>query len=206
MLWGSMPELRAEAVADLATPRELDLSPDGRLVVYAMAPHGKREEHGTGALWVAPVDGSGAPRQFTAGVANDRRPRWSPDGEEVAFLSDRATRGTAQLYAIPAAGGEARAVTGITLKRPVLDFAWSPGGGHLAFTSADEPDAEDERRTRERDDARVYGERHAYARLRVLSRATGEVTTLAGGERHITAFAWSPDGAQLAYVAQRTPA
>ena len=75
-----MAELTAEMVADMTWPRDLELSPDGRQVAYALAPSGTREEHPTVALWVAPTDGSRAPRQFTAGTANDHRPRWSPDG------------------------------------------------------------------------------------------------------------------------------
>ncbi|HKO24993.1 MAG TPA: S9 family peptidase, partial [Chloroflexota bacterium] len=88
-----MAELAAEMVADMTLPRELELSSDGRQVAYALAPSAKRQEHPTAALWVAPTDGSRAPRRFTAGTANDRRPRWSPDGAPIAFLSDRAQRG-----------------------------------------------------------------------------------------------------------------
>jgi len=202
-----MLALTAELIADMALPRELDLSPDGTRLAYALTPLGKRDEHATAALWVAPVDGAHPPRPFTAGTANDRRPRWSPDGTRLAFLSDRATRGTDALYVIASDGGEARAVIPgtDTRKRAVEDFAWSPGGGHIAFTSAEEPDAEDERRERERDDADVYGERWPYARLRLVSLASDEVTTLATGDRHVAQFAWAPDGSALAYVTQQIP-
>src|SRR5258708_25872940 len=102
-------------------------------------------------------------------------------------------------------GGEAGPVMGKTKKKPGEDFAWSPGGGQIAFTSADEPTAEDERREKERDDADVYGERWPYARLRLFSIATGEVSTLVSGDRHVASFAWSPGGTALVYVVQQKP-
>jgi dipeptidyl aminopeptidase/acylaminoacyl peptidase len=201
-----MPELTADIIADVALPRDLDLSPDGSRVVYALVPIGKKAEHNSSPIWVAPTDGSSPPRRFTAGTAADTSPRWSPDGRQIAFLSDRESRGTAQLFLIDADGGEARSLTPTTNKRAVERFAWSPGGGQIAFASADEPTDEDTRREKERDDAEVFGERLHYARLRLLSVATGEVTTLFAGEGHVTAIAWSPEGKEIAYQLWETPA
>jgi dipeptidyl aminopeptidase/acylaminoacyl peptidase len=199
-------ELTAELIADQVTPAEPQLSPSGRQVAYTVASVSKAEEHGTSAIWLADVDGSRPPHRFTAGTAADRRPRWSPDGTQIAFLSDRAARGIAQLYVIDVDGGEARAVTPTKNKRPVLAFSWSPDGNRIAFTSVDEPTEEDKRRDKERDDVHVYGQRWKYARLRLVDLATGAITTMVSGERHVAALAWSPRGAELAYIAWQTPA
>ena len=69
-----MPELTPELIADLAAPMELQLSPDGRRVAYALVPASKPEEYSASAIWIADVDGARPPRQFTAGTAADRRP------------------------------------------------------------------------------------------------------------------------------------
>jgi dipeptidyl aminopeptidase/acylaminoacyl peptidase len=201
-----MTQLTAEMIVDLPYPGELQISPDGTTVAYALTPVGKKDEHQTSALWLAAIDGSRPARQFTSGDAQDRGPQWSPDGTQIAFLSDRATRGTHQLYLIARDGSEARPLTDKENKKSVERFAWSPGGGHIAFTSADEPTDEDERREKERDDADVYGEHWPYARLRLVSLATHEVSTLVSDDAHIVDMAWSPDGTELVYATRETPA
>ncbi|MBV9229921.1 MAG: S9 family peptidase [Chloroflexi bacterium] len=200
-----MPVLTAELIADMFFPHHLRISPDGKHIAYTLSSSSKKEEHPTSAIWITSSDGSRAARQFTCGDFADQNPQWSPDGTQIAFLSDRAKRGTSQLYLIALDGGEAHALTPRENKKAVKNFAWSPGGGQIAFTSSDEPTEEDERREKERDDPRVFGEHLPYARLRLFSLATHEVTTLVSGERHIAGFAWHPHGTELAYIVQQTP-
>ena len=152
-----MPELTAELIVDMPLPGELALSPDGARVAYTVMPVGKAEKHARVAIWLASTDGRTPPRPFTADTCENRRPQWSPDGRQIAFLSDRAERGVAQLYAIGVDGGEARPLTPVANKRPVTAFAWSPDGAHIAYSSVDEPDAEDKRREEERADPLVFG-------------------------------------------------
>ncbi|MHB8647099.1 MAG: S9 family peptidase [Thermomicrobiales bacterium] len=194
--------LTEDLIVSLAYPDDPQLTPDGSRVAYVAACYGQESDHPEGTIWIAPTDGSAMARQWTFGAGRDDTPRWSPDGQTLAFLSDRAERGTMALYRMPAAGGEAEKLIG--RKKSIAFFAWSPDGTRIAFLAPDDPTDEDERREKERDDADLYGERWPYNRLRILDLSNGEGTTLPTGDMHITECAWSPDGTTIAYFAQPT--
>jgi dipeptidyl aminopeptidase/acylaminoacyl peptidase len=197
-----MRELTAELITSSWVPREVRLSPDGTRVAWTAEPRGREGEHAESGIWMAATDGSTPAKRWTQGGA-DRHPRWSPDGARLAFLSDRRDRGTAGLYVMEAAGGEASPL--VVRKRSVETFAWSPDGARIAFVAPDEPTDEDERREKERDDADVRGERWRYGRLHVVDVATGDVSDLPVGDVHVFEVTWSPDGRELAFLSRRTP-
>lgn len=83
------PELTAEHIVDSAVPLQPEISPDGSWVAYVVAPVGKRAERRLSALWLAAADGSSAPRQLTAGTANDSAPRIrTGSGSAVGVMAD----------------------------------------------------------------------------------------------------------------------
>ena len=86
----------------------------------------------THALWSFPADG-GKPRQLTAGTANDKSPRWSPDGGQLAFLSDRGG-GAPQVHVMPRDGGEARQMG--EFDKGATDLRWMPDGRSLLVAAA----------------------------------------------------------------------
>lgn len=197
-------ELTAEMITDGLVPGDPQLSPDGHLVAYTVAPAGKRGEHPQRAIWLAATDGATPPRRATAGTVNDTMPRWSPDGSALYFLSDRAERGKAQLHRLPLAGGEAEALT--DWKGGVAEFVPLPGDRTIAFLAKDGPTDEEARRERERDDAKVYGERWPQHRLRLLDLTTRDVRTVdALGDCHVAEISPSPDGTQIAAYTWPSP-
>ncbi len=83
-----------------------DWSPDGRSLVFVRADSlGMSDE-----VVVAPADGSGPQRVLSRGKGKRSAPRFSPDGRWIAFVEMTGTR-TADLWKVPAAGGEPRQVT-----------------------------------------------------------------------------------------------
>src|SRR5687767_12543667 len=86
-------------------------------------------------LWRVPL-GRGRPEQLTFGDANDLRPAFSPDGEELLFLSDRSER--FQPWVLPLGGGEPRPAA--ELDGPVTAAHWSPSGRQLLLLA---PSGED---------------------------------------------------------------
>jgi dipeptidyl aminopeptidase/acylaminoacyl peptidase len=196
-------ELTPERITSAWWPEDVRLSPDGQLAAWSASPYGKDGEHNVSGIWVAEVDGDASGRRWTHGGA-DTRPRWSPDGSRLAFLSDRKERGTTGLFVLSVRGGEAEPI--VVRKRSISAFAWSPDGESLAFVAPDEPDDEDKRREQERDDADVYGHRRQFNRLHLVNLETREVSTLLSQDLHVTDLAWSPGaGTMLAMSAQATP-
>lgn len=107
------------------------VSPDGDTVAYVQTRLRKKQNDYGSNIWLVPADGSGEPRKFTNSPRRDMMPRWSPTGDEIAFLSTRS--GKPQVWIIPAAGGEARQIT--FAKRGAGEFAWSPDGKWIVFST-----------------------------------------------------------------------
>lgn len=197
------------------------ISPDGAQIVYVRKTIGEKNDYLTNLWMVAVGDartGGGAPRPFTSG-GKDGAPRWSPDGTRVAFISGRDT-GAAQIYTIPASGGEAVALTKFP-EGSLAGFKWSPDGRWLAvmFREQDPDWTEAAKKAREAKGLnappRVVDD--WYYRLDGDGYFMGQryrlylVDTASGAHRLLYAedtlggfsFDWSPDSDELAVVTNR---
>lgn len=88
------------------------LSPDGTRAVVPVTTFDVEEDTSETELWLVDTK-DGASRQLTTGTASGSEPVWSPDGRHIAFIAKRAGDEQAQLYVLPVAGGEARRMTDI---------------------------------------------------------------------------------------------
>ncbi|MFJ4851284.1 MULTISPECIES: S9 family peptidase [unclassified Streptomyces] len=187
----------AELIVDSVAPRFPVVSPDGGAVAFLASTVGLRERPFT-TLWLSAADGSAAPRRLTEGAGWYGSPRWAPDAGSVFFTSG------GQLHRVSVDGGEVEILTswpgGIASQVPLAD------GRTVAVIAGDAPDAEDERREAEGDDAVVWGERMPCARLRLLDLASGELRLVDGlDDRHVVHMAQRPDGGPLAVVSWSNP-
>jgi dipeptidyl aminopeptidase/acylaminoacyl peptidase len=114
------------------------VSPDGRSIVFTVANADVEANKMVSHLWLVPLAG-GEPRQITRGSGSDNRPRWSPDGHAIAFISTRG--GTPQIWILPLEGGEAHPLTSISTGADGV--TWAARGHELVFTSDVYPDCPD---------------------------------------------------------------
>jgi dipeptidyl aminopeptidase/acylaminoacyl peptidase len=115
------------------------VSPDARQVVYVVTSVDLSANKTSSALWLASTGGDGTPRQLTHSGKKDRHPRWSPDGKQILFESNRS--GDGQLWIIDTGGGEARQLT--TISTEAGDGVFSPDGKWIAFVSSVYPEYSD---------------------------------------------------------------
>jgi len=119
---------------------DLDVSRDGKWVLFTVTDVDLAKNTKTPHLWIVPVAG-GTEQPLTASSAGESRGRFSPDGKQIAFLTDRG-RGTqiwlASFDPDKGAMGDARQLTHISTEAD--NVTWDPDGQHLLFTSAVYPE------------------------------------------------------------------
>ncbi len=200
------------ALKTVGDPR---ISPDGRWVAYTVSQMDLKKDASDTDIWMAPLDGGPAVRLTTSEKA-ETRPRWSPDGRYLAFLSSRDGE-KAQVWLLPRAGGEAFRLT--DYRGGVSSFEWSPDSTRLAVVASDpEPDDTPAARaggqarppkpivvTRlqfKRDGVGYLTDRrdHLYV-FDVEKKTSVQITSGPYDDRFPV---WSPDGRRIAFVSNRT--
>jgi len=122
--------ITAEDLTQIKYTGDPQFSPDGQWIAYVVTTPDLAGKGYNTHIWVVNRDGSELIQISRGG--KDSRPRWSPDGKTLAFISARG--GAPQIYLLPMGfGGEARAVT--SNANGAMGFSWSPDGTHLAYIS-----------------------------------------------------------------------
>lgn len=185
------------------------VSPDGTTILTTLLTIDKTSDEYRATIWQMDAKGENQ-RQLTSGKWRDIAPRWSPDGRWIAFRSKRDDTGT-QLWVMPSDGGEPVRLT--SLEHDVADHAWAPDSSQLVIVSPVEDKVEDEAT---KADVRVI--RSAYykfnakgfiddrfTQLFAVNLASPEKAPvqLTSGRFMHRSPAWSPDGREIAFVANR---
>ena len=110
-----MPDpITPDLVYELVSVSGPSLAPDGGRVAFSRSEYDRERKAHRSRIMVAGLPG-GEPRAFTQGD-RDGSPRFSPDGESIAFQRPD-DRGRKQLWSISASGGEARRITSAEAER-----------------------------------------------------------------------------------------
>ncbi|MGN6678392.1 MAG: TolB family protein, partial [Streptosporangiaceae bacterium] len=205
---------RIEDLTTFAVPEQPALAPDGSQIVYVLSTIDATADRKVQSLWrVGTVAGESA--QLSRGLS-DSAPAWSPDGSRIAFL--RAQDGPAQVYVLPAAGGEPEQIT--TLPLGAGAPVWSPEGTKLAFAAPVDLHAaarEDDKARTSRAGEPIVADRINYqsdgagflrtirSHVHVVELATKECRQQTAGDWHAEQPSWSPDSTRLAFAAGTAP-
>jgi dipeptidyl aminopeptidase/acylaminoacyl peptidase len=202
------PEVQSAAAAALLSPEQtlrrygisdLQLSPNEKYIAFVLTDPIKGGDQKRN-IWLLNTESKTLTR-FTASEKSDSQPRWSPDGQSLAFLSTRGDR--PQIYTILISGGEAQALT--DSKTGVQNFEWSPDGTQIAFVARmANTDAED-KKIRDRDDARVIDHADKNSLIYLLDLSSRQVRPVSDPKWRIAGFTWTPQGDQLVIVANDAP-
>ncbi|MBK7393440.1 MAG: PD40 domain-containing protein [Chloracidobacterium sp.] len=99
---------------------------------YALSPKGERALFAArGDIFTAPIEKGGTRNLTKSSDANDRFPAWSPDGKNIAYLSDKSGDDEVWLAAQDGSTAPQQLTTGGSAQRyaPV----WSPDGKKIVF-------------------------------------------------------------------------
>jgi dipeptidyl aminopeptidase/acylaminoacyl peptidase len=197
------------------------LSPKGDLVAFTITDMDKAANKGTTQIYLVPASG-GEMRQLTNDEHSSTTPRWSPDGDKLAFISARD--GESQIWTIDVSSGTLKKIT--TISTGAGDPVWSPDGKWLAFVSDIYPECKDDTCNQRRAEETAANKVKAHVADRLLYRHWKSwkegmrthvfVVSSTGGEAHDltpgdydappfslggpTDYAFSPDSKELAYV------
>ena len=159
--------------APMGTPKVLtrdrqivgcDVSPDGKWLTFY--------EQDNKKIFVIKTDGTEL-RQLTSGEATDRYPRWSPDGNRIAFFSNRTGR-----YDVWTIGPDGSGLEQVThTAAGATQALWSPDGKQLAYR---------------------YSDGTAFHSFEAAGMENPPSLPLfADGMNRFEAWSWSPDGRKL---------
>jgi TolB protein len=124
-------------------------------------------------IYMTNVDGTGE-RRLTDSQGLDGFPTWSPDGERIAFATDRDGGGNWEIYVMDSDGRHQRRLTNTPEQKEAVP-AWSPDGEHIAYV------------------VDLFGENPA---IWVMNADGSERRQLTGASWP----SWSPDGERIVYT------
>jgi len=157
------PQIELADTAHIVRVSDPQLSPDGRSIVFVLSLPNLKEARYDSYLMLIDV-ASGAQHPLTYQRPGVFSPRWSPQGDRIAFLAQavpqlesvpppgaappattdgalaRAREPRDQIFVLQMNGGDASQITHVT--RDIEELAWSPDGEQLAFSMADDNPAQ----------------------------------------------------------------
>ncbi|HXH61255.1 MAG TPA: S41 family peptidase, partial [Fimbriimonadaceae bacterium] len=170
---GKIDEVSAQVAGDQLSRRPYYKNVADFIDGMSISPSGKRLAiTARGDLFTVPAENGETRDQSDTPGAREESPTWSPDGQEIAFISDKS--GERKIYRMPQMGGEWKMVP-TTDGDKIESFRYSPDGKMIGYRTLD------------------------YVN-KLVDLETGKVTTVFQDPQGDTSTDFSPDGKWIAYI------
>lgn len=208
-----------EDIFALQYANDIQISPDGKQIVYRKMGYDIMSDKNVGNLWIVNTDGSGH-QKLTLKDANETSPRWSPSGDRIAFVSQGKKGSEIFIYWTQTA----KMARMTQLPQTPSSLTWSPNGLQLAFSMfvpspppviakipkspkgakwAKKPRITD--RLNHESDGKGYIPT-GFSHLFVMPASGGLVKQVSSGNfHHRGSISWSKDNTTLYFSANRKP-
>jgi dipeptidyl aminopeptidase/acylaminoacyl peptidase len=211
--------IQLDDLAKISSVSDPQISPDGKSIAFVLSRVNLDQDRADRDLLIIDI-ASGAPRALTHDRKGVGSPRWSPEGDRLAFeaIDTTAKDPKLQLFVLPMTGGEAHRLTDVP--NGIEQFAWSPNGQQIAFVTSDEP--ENKKEIEKHLDAFEVGDNDYLAtgpatpsHLWLVAGEGGKPRRLTQGAWSLAKSAppsppaspinWSPDGKSILFTRQEHP-
>jgi dipeptidyl aminopeptidase/acylaminoacyl peptidase len=194
---------RFQAVSAVSVAR------DGSAVAYVLTTYDKSSDESRDAIWSVDWNGGHAAQLLQLKTENySPKPRFTPDGRAISYLSMGAGAGTTQLWLLDRRGGAPRRLSHVP--GSVEDYTWSPDGRHAVLVVNGDRESKTPRPVvidalHFKQDRDGYLDAASRTHLYLLDATSGEAQPMARDPaRADSEPAYSPDGQQLAFVGNRS--
>ena len=191
----------------LKTVGGVQISPDGKWVAYTVSSSDFKQDAFVSQIWIADTK-TGRKFQLTRGDKSSTAPRWSPNGEWLAFLSNRLEDKN-QIFAINPLGGEAVQLT--KSETAINSFSWSEDGKMIAYLATEPVPQISKDRKDYMGDFEVVRKEYNFLHIWTLDVGEAMNAPVTGKQRtkkkdfSVGSLSWSPDGARIAFSATVNP-
>jgi dipeptidyl aminopeptidase/acylaminoacyl peptidase len=220
--------IQLDDLGKVVTVSDPQVSPDSKSIVCVVSRLNLDEDRSDDQLVLVDV-ATGAQRVLTIDRKKASSPRWSPNGDKLAFLAvvpytkdnkdDTAKReDSAQVFVMPMSGGDAKKIT--NAPRGVEQFAWRPDGRDIAYVTSDDPPNQKE--IEKHNDSFEVGDNDYLTTAAPTSSHIWLVSAEGGTAKRLTSgpwslpksappgspaspISWAPDGKSLTFTRQEHP-